>query len=48
MVSVIVPLYNPGQDVDDCIRSLLDQYSSSQTYEVIFVDDGSTDDTPAR
>ena len=47
-VSVIVPVYNPGQDIDDCIRSLLDQSLSSQRYEVIFVDDGSTDDTPAR
>ena len=47
-VSVVVPVYNPGNDIDDCIRSLLDQSLSTDEYEVFFVDDGSTDDTPAR
>ena len=47
-VSVVVPVYNPGRDIDDCIRTLLDQSLPSEEYEVIFVDDGSTDDTPAR
>jgi glycosyltransferase involved in cell wall biosynthesis len=47
-VSVVVPVYNPGRDIDDCIRTLLDQSLPSDEYEVIFVDDGSTDDTPAR
>ncbi|MDP9401244.1 MAG: glycosyltransferase, partial [Actinomycetota bacterium] len=46
--SVIVPVYNPGQNIDDCIRSLLGQSLAPDEYEVIFVDDGSTDDTPAR
>jgi len=47
-VSVVVPVYNPGRDVDDCIRTLLDQSLPPEEYEVIFVDDGSTDATPAR
>ena len=47
-VSVVVPVYNPGRDIDDCIRSLLDQSLAPGDYEVIFVDDGSTDGTPAR
>jgi poly(ribitol-phosphate) beta-N-acetylglucosaminyltransferase len=47
-VSVVVPVYNPGSLIDDCIRSLLDQSLPSGEYEVIFVDDGSTDATPAR
>ena len=47
-VSVIVPVYNPGADIDDCIASLLGQSLPPEEYEVIFVDDGSTDDTPAR
>jgi glycosyltransferase involved in cell wall biosynthesis len=47
-VSVVVPVYNPGRDIDDCIRSLLEQSLPSDEYEVIFVDDGSTDETPAR
>jgi glycosyltransferase involved in cell wall biosynthesis len=47
-VSVIVPVYNPGDHIDDCIASLLDQSLPTGEYEAIFVDDGSTDDTPAR
>jgi poly(ribitol-phosphate) beta-N-acetylglucosaminyltransferase len=47
-VSVVVPVYNPGHDIDDCIRTLLDQSLPADEYEVIFVDDGSTDTTPAR
>ena len=47
-VSVIVPVFNPGADIDDCIASLLGQSLPSTDYEVIFVDDGSTDATPAR
>ncbi|MFJ5775469.1 glycosyltransferase [Streptomyces sp. NPDC093094] len=47
-VSVIVPVYNPGRYIDDCVESLLRQSLPDDAYEVIFVDDGSTDDTPAR
>jgi glycosyltransferase involved in cell wall biosynthesis len=47
-VSVIVPVYNPGSHIDDCIRSLLGQTMPPGDLELIFVDDGSTDATPAR
>ena len=47
-MSVIVPVYNPGANIDDCIDSLLGQSLPPEEYEVIFVDDGSTDETPAR
>ncbi|NHC15161.1 glycosyltransferase family 2 protein [Motilibacter deserti] len=47
-VSVVVPVYNPGSHIDDCIRSLLEQSLPTDEYEAIFVDDGSTDETPAR
>jgi poly(ribitol-phosphate) beta-N-acetylglucosaminyltransferase len=48
-VSVIVPVYNPGANIDDCIRTLVHEQSlPADEYEVIFVDDGSTDATPAR
>nr|WP_238341613.1 glycosyltransferase [Actinopolymorpha rutila] len=47
-VSVVVPVYNPGTDIDRCIESLLGQTLSPDEFEVVFVDDGSTDETPAR
>ncbi|TQJ57416.1 glycosyltransferase [Streptomyces sp. NBC_00080] len=46
-VSVIVPVYNPGPYIEDCLASLLRQSLPPDEYEVIFVDDGSTDATPA-
>lgn len=47
-VSVIVPVHDPGSNIDDLIRSALEQSLPAAAYELIFVDDGSTDDTPAR
>ena len=44
-VSVIVPVYNPGPNIDECIESLLGQTLPPDEYEVIFVDDGSSDGT---
>lgn len=47
-VSVIVPVYNTGKYVDECAPSLLGQSLPADEYEVIYVDDGSTDDTLSR
>jgi glycosyltransferase involved in cell wall biosynthesis len=47
-VSVIVPVYNPGAYIDDCIRTLLGQSMPAGECELIFVDDGSTDGTGER
>jgi glycosyltransferase involved in cell wall biosynthesis len=47
-VSVVVPVYNPGSDMDRCVESLLGQTLPPSERELIFVDDGSTDDTPER
>ncbi|MEV6760361.1 glycosyltransferase family A protein [Streptomyces sp. NPDC051105] len=47
-VSVVVPVYNPGPYIEDCIASLLRQSLPRDEYEVIFVNDGSSDGTPAR
>ena len=47
-VSVIVPVYNPGEHIDDLIASLLGQSLPASEYEAIFVDDGSTDGTGER
>jgi len=46
-VSVIVPVYNPGPYIEPCLKSLRDQSLPPEELELIFVDDGSTDDTPA-
>jgi glycosyltransferase involved in cell wall biosynthesis len=48
LVSVVVPVYNPGQYLEPCIRSIIDQSLPSTEFEAIFVDDGSTDESPAR
>ena len=47
-VSVVVPVYNPGHHIDRCIASVLGQSLPADEYEAIFVDDGSTDETPAQ
>lgn len=47
-VSVVVPVYNPGACIEECIASLLRQSLPPDAYEVVFVDDGSTDGTPGR
>lgn len=45
-VSVIVPAYNEGVVLDNCLRSIA--RSTYDRYEIICVDDGSTDDTFTR
>ncbi len=45
MVSVIVPAYNAQETLEACLRSILGQ--SYPALEVLVVDDGSRDDTPA-
>jgi O-antigen biosynthesis protein len=44
-VSVVVASYNGGRTLKDCLESL--RHLNYPDYEVILVDDGSTDDTPA-
>ncbi|HET7180975.1 MAG TPA: glycosyltransferase [Candidatus Limnocylindrales bacterium] len=47
-VSVVVPVYNPGRDIDRLIDSLGRQSLPPDAFEAILVDDGSTDGTGAR
>jgi lipopolysaccharide/colanic/teichoic acid biosynthesis glycosyltransferase/glycosyltransferase involved in cell wall biosynthesis len=47
MISVIVPARNAACTIEDCIAALRKQSVSHTLYEIIAVDDGSTDDTPA-
>lgn len=44
-VSIIVPVHNSGCYLAECLDSILNQ--TEQSLEVICVDDGSTDDSPA-
>ena len=44
--SLIIPAYNAGRTLDTCLRSAFDQSLPLEAYEVIVVDDGSTDNTP--
>ena len=44
-ISVVIPLYNAEKFIADCLYSLLAQ--SFKNFEVIVVDDGSTDNSPA-
>ena len=43
MISIIVPVYNTGKFLRDCIDSILSQ--SYQDFELLLIDDGSTDDS---
>ncbi|MGD8903914.1 MAG: sugar transferase [Anaerolineae bacterium] len=47
-VSVVVPAYNAASTIDRCLDALADQTFPMEAYEIIVVDDGSTDDTRAR
>ena len=42
-VSVILPVFNGAKTIDRAVRSILNQ--SLQTFELLVLDDGSTDDT---
>lgn len=46
-VSVVVPVYNPGEHIQNLVRSLRRQSMPTADFEVLFVDDGSTDGTGA-
>jgi glycosyltransferase involved in cell wall biosynthesis len=47
LVSVVVPAYNSGPYISECLESIASQRGAFET-EIIVVDDGSTDDTRER
>lgn len=47
LISIVVPVYNQEKFVGRCLRSLLNQYFSRDKFEIIVVNDGSTDKTSA-
>ena len=44
-ISVIVPFYNSINNLKHCVKCLTEQSVNSELYEVIFVDDGSNDNS---
>lgn len=44
-VSVIVPMFNEREHIGACLEALLDQTLDREQYEIIVVDNGSTDDS---
>lgn len=44
-ISVVVPAYNAARTIGECLAALQHQTMPQEAYEVIVVDDGSTDDT---
>lgn len=45
LLSIIIPVYNVEQYVEKCIQSVLSQNFSSEQYEIIIINDGSTDNS---
>ena len=45
IVSIIVPVYNQEKYIGRCLRSLLAQSFPRNEYQIIVIDDGSTDKT---
>jgi glycosyltransferase involved in cell wall biosynthesis len=46
-MSVVIATYNRGPILEKCLKALVDQTLPGEAYEIVVVDDGSTDDTPA-
>ena len=47
-VSIIIPTLNEGENIDAVLDAIVDTIGVQFAYEVLVVDDGSTDDTRAR
>ena len=45
-ISIVIPIWNDEKLLNECLDSCLDQGLSKDDYEIICVDDGSTDRTP--
>ena len=48
LFTVLIDTFNYGKYVEDAVRSVLAQDFPAEQYEVLVIDDGSTDDTAAR
>jgi dolichol-phosphate mannosyltransferase len=46
-ISIIVPVYNEADNIISLIEEIVEAMSQAEAYEIIYVDDGSNDDTAA-
>ena len=46
LISIIVPVYNVEEYLDECVQSLINQ--TYKNLEIILIDDGSTDSCPSK
>ena len=46
LISILMPCYNASQTIDEAVESVITQTYTH--FELLAIDDGSTDDTPAR
>lgn len=42
-ISVVIPVYNEGKNIEVLYKELVNALRTIRSYEIIFVDDGSTD-----
>ena len=47
LLSIVLPVYNMEVYLEKCLESILRQGLAPEEYEVILVNDGSTDNSPA-
>ncbi len=47
-ISIIIPVYNEEKLINDCLDSLVSQNYPKEDYEIIIVNDGSTDNTKSQ
>jgi len=45
-ISIIVPVYNGEETIEECLNALINQNYQKKNYEIIVIDDASTDRTP--
>lgn len=44
-ISIVVPVYNEADNVDSLVAEIVMAMSQAEAYEIIYIDDGSNDDT---
>lgn len=45
VLSIVIPIYNAEEYLEECLESVINQEVSSNEYEIICIDDGSTDNS---